>query len=290
MKSDFITSLYRWENWDPNYLAKVSKHINVKTEVPTQACPTATVHFQKLPSSPSKSYPPGEVSPWGLGWGEGRGTMYWLSLLLGLIWASFSSCPMLNKVPVMMALMTWVSVFGGSVLPRPVINTLVVISQLKPGQLDRIASKPVLVSVFRTDVQSQTLVRLPAGGHPGRGDPATWTVSFSCFREARVCSAGLCKSELRHLDRTALSSHPALWSWSFPNCCHGFPSMSTRLAPCIVMEMGWGVGEETHTDNKPRWNKSVKQTGARESPPHLFGSKITWRNLDLQRKRMSLLM
>lgn len=42
---------------------KGQQHINVKTEVPTQACPIATVHFQKLPSSPSKSYPLGEVSP-----------------------------------------------------------------------------------------------------------------------------------------------------------------------------------------------------------------------------------
>lgn len=98
--------------------------------------------------------------------------MYLLSLLLGLVWVSFSSYPVMNKVPVMMALMTGVSVFGGSVRPRPVINTLVVTSQPKPGQFNRIASKPVLVSVFRTDVQSQALVRLPVGGHPGGGDVA----------------------------------------------------------------------------------------------------------------------
>lgn len=121
--------------------------INVKVEVQTQACPTTTVHLEKLPSFPHKSHQPGEISPWGLSWGEWRGSVYLLSLLLGLIWVSFSSYPMLNKVTVMMVLMAWVLVFGGSVWPWPVINTLVVIFQPKPGHLDTIASNPVVVSV-----------------------------------------------------------------------------------------------------------------------------------------------
>ena len=186
--------------------------VNVKAEMQTQARPTIVVHQQRLPSFLPKSQQAKEMSPSGWSWEEGRGAVWLSSLLHGLIWLCFASFPALNKVTVMRADGMNVSLWRDRTTSTSRCYSYYNFPAAALLSWTRLPQS-LCWRVFRTDVQILTLRSLPGRSHPSAGDLVAQTMLFSCLGSA---VGRLCKSKLRHLDRTGLGFVPSTLILSLP--------------------------------------------------------------------------